>query len=60
MAINADKPTQWKADIAASIDQYNNWFISFAPVAYRETRNKVVEKVRRDLEITMHLGTVKK
>jgi hypothetical protein len=29
MAINADKPTRWKADIAASIDQYNSWFISF-------------------------------
>src|SRR5258708_11095581 len=55
MAINADKPTQWKTDIAASIDQYNNWFISFAPIAYRDTRNKAVEKVRRDLDITTHL-----
>jgi hypothetical protein len=46
MAINADKPTRWKADVAASVDQYNDWFVSFAPLAYRETRRKTVEKVR--------------
>ena len=24
--INADKPHLWKADIAASVDQFNQWF----------------------------------
>jgi len=55
MAINADKPMRWKADIAASIAQYNNWFISFAPNTYRETRNRTIEKVRNDLAATSYL-----
>ena len=32
IAINADKPRRWKEDIAASVDQYNQWFINFAPL----------------------------
>ena len=38
MAINADKPTKWKSDIAKSVDFFNSWFMNFAPKAYRETR----------------------
>ncbi len=55
MPLNADKTALWKADIAASIDQYNRWFIHFAPSAYRETRSKTVDKVRQDLDTTEHL-----
>lgn len=55
MAINADKPTRWNADIAASIDQYNLWFVNFAPSTYRDTRAKTVIKVQRDLSLTTHL-----
>jgi hypothetical protein len=36
--INADKPHLWKADIAFSVDQFNQWFIRFAPEAFRSTR----------------------
>jgi hypothetical protein len=36
--INADKPTQWNVDIAASVDHYNAWFMKFAPRTYREKR----------------------
>src|SRR4051794_23045867 len=43
--INADKPTQWKADIAASVDHYNAWFMRFAPKTYREKR----------VEVTVHV-----
>lgn len=35
MAINRDKPHLWKADIARSVDYYNDWFMNFAPEAYR-------------------------
>ena len=28
---NADKPHLWKTDIAASVDQFNQWFMRFAP-----------------------------
>jgi hypothetical protein len=39
--VNADKPTQWKDDIAASVDHYNAWFMKFAPKTYREQRAEV-------------------
>lgn len=44
--INADKPHRWKADIAASVDQFNKWFIEFAPVTFRETRATTTEQVK--------------
>lgn len=31
--INADKPHLWKADIAASVDQFNTWFMRFDDLA---------------------------
>ncbi len=45
--INANKPERWKSDIADSIDQYNQWFIEFAPEAFRAARGAVVDEVRR-------------
>jgi hypothetical protein len=38
MAINSDKPHLWKADVAQSIDFYNDWFLRFAPGTYRKQR----------------------
>ncbi len=45
MPINADKPHLWKADTRASVDQFNEWFMAYAPKAYRDTRGKTVEHV---------------
>jgi hypothetical protein len=50
MAINADKPKLWNQDIAASVDLYNSWFVSFAPATYRRTRARTTEQVRKSLE----------
>ena len=36
--VNLDKPHLWKADIGLSVDMYNDWFMRFAPAAFRETR----------------------
>jgi hypothetical protein len=47
--INADKPHLWKADIAASVDQFNQWFMRFAPEAFRSTRVKTTEHVKTAL-----------
>ena len=47
--INADKPYLWKADIAASVDRFNQWFMSFAPEAFRSTRVKTTEHVKAAL-----------
>jgi hypothetical protein len=58
MPINADKPHLWKADIRASVDQFNRWFMKFAPKAYRETRKKTVESVETGLAQTRDLTTI--
>lgn len=50
--INADKPHLWKADIAASVDRFNQWFMRFAPQAFRSTRVKTTEDVQAALRAT--------
>jgi hypothetical protein len=58
MPINADKPQLWKADTRASVDQFNQWFMTYAPKAYRETRIKTVEHVEQGLKMTADLTTI--
>jgi hypothetical protein len=58
MAVNADKPHLWKADISKSVDFYNDWFIKFAPGVYRETRAVAVEQVKTALELTANLTSI--
>lgn len=53
--INADKPHLWKADIAASVDQFNQWFMRFAPEAFRSTRIKTTTHVKTALLATNDL-----
>jgi hypothetical protein len=58
MPINADKPHLWKADTRASVDQFNQWFMKFAPKAYRDTREKTIESVEQGLALTKDLTTI--
>ncbi len=58
MSINLDKPHRWKADIALSVDMYNDWFMKFAPTAFRETRIGVTEDVAKTLRRTRNLTDV--
>jgi hypothetical protein len=58
MPINADKPHLWKADTRASVDQFNQWFMKFAPKAYRDTRKKTIESVEQGLSLTKDLTTI--
>jgi XamI restriction endonuclease len=58
MPINANKTDQWKADTRASVDQFNQWFMKFAPRAYRETRKKTIESVEQGLALTKDLTTI--
>lgn len=53
--INADKPHLWKTDIAASVDQFNGWFMEFAPEAFRSTRLKTTEHVKSAILATNDL-----
>jgi hypothetical protein len=55
MPVNSDKPQGWKKDIARSVDLYNDWFIKFAPQAYRTARAEATVDVERALKLTNNL-----
>jgi type II restriction enzyme len=57
--VNLNQPHLWKADIAQSVDMYNDWFMTFAPSAYRETRIKTTIAVEETLHKTSNLTDVK-
>lgn len=38
MPVNAHRPDRWKADIAHSVDFYNNWFLQFGSVDVESLR----------------------
>ena len=58
MAVNRDKPDHWKGDIAQSVDMYNDWFMRFAPEAYRTTRVQTTKDVEATLKATKNLTDV--
>lgn len=58
MPVNADKPHLWKVDIAQSVDFYNDWFIRFAPEAYRNTRIATTRQVESALKRTNNLMNI--
>lgn len=55
MGINSNKPNRWKDDIARSVDEYNQWFLEFAPVTFREERGKATSAVEAMFERTEYL-----
>lgn len=58
MAVNRDKPGRWKADVAQSVDMYNNWFMNFAPKVFRETRVQTTKDVEATLVATRNLTNI--
>jgi len=58
MPINADKLQTWKSDIAHSVDFYNQWFMRFAPKAYRTTRVDTTKQVEEALQRTKNLTDI--
>jgi len=58
MPVNLDKPNFWKADIAKSVDMYNDWFIKFAPKAFRDTRVQTTKDVENTLKTTNNLTSI--
>lgn len=59
MAVNLDKPQYWKADIALSVDMYNQWFMDFAPRAFRNTRIAATKDVESALANTANLTNIR-
>ena len=55
MAANRDKPDLWKSDIAQSVDLYNQWFMEFAPEAFRSARDETSGSVTEALAATSDL-----
>jgi hypothetical protein len=58
MPVNSDKPHIWKSDIVRSVDFYNNWFMRFAPKAYRSTRIETTKQVESALKRTKNLTNI--
>jgi hypothetical protein len=58
MAVNADKTARWKADVLQSVDMYNDWFMVFAPKAYRDTRVRTAIDVENALKWTSNLTNI--
>jgi len=59
MAVNRDKPNKWKGDVAQSVDMYNDWFMNFAPKAFRETRIQTTKDVESTLRSTGNLTDIR-
>jgi hypothetical protein len=58
MGVNLDKPQRWKADTQRSVDYYNEWFLGFAPGAYRTTRTRTALYVERILQRADNLRSI--
>lgn len=58
MPVNLDKPQLWKADVSRSVDMYNDWFMRFAPDAFRTTRVKTTTTVEEALRLTQNLTDI--
>lgn len=58
MPVNLDKPQHWKADVSASVDMYNDWFMRFAPQAFRSTRVQTTKDVEGALRSSKNLTDI--
>lgn len=56
--VNANRPDRWKSDIVQSVDFYNDWFLRFAPKAFRDSRGEATNKVMKALVQTTNLATI--
>lgn len=52
---NIRRPSLWKQDSWTSVEYYNQWFMSFAPNAFKEARKNVLKKVLLTFEVTNNL-----
>jgi len=58
MAINNTRIKSWKRDVILSVDYYNEWFLKFAPDAYRRARNEAIDKVDAVLVKTQSFSAI--
>jgi len=58
MPVNLDKPHLWKQDIITSVDMYNEWFVRFAPVTFREQRKITAQQVKEAMQRTGNMSNL--
>ena len=58
MPVNMNRPHLWEDDVELSVDMYNQWFLDFAPVTFRETRITATSIVEQSLEATDYLRNI--
>ena len=58
IAVNRNKPEKWKEDILRSVDMYNDWFLRFAPKAYRANRVQTTRDVEMALRATNNMKDI--
>lgn len=56
--VNRNKTDLWKKDIKSSVDFYNEWFLEFAPAAFKKTRADTIDKVKEAFSVTENLTKV--
>jgi hypothetical protein len=59
VAVNRNKVDLWKADVTESVDFYNQWFMTFAPKAFRDTRIETTKQVEEALNWTVNLTDIR-
>lgn len=58
MGANRNKVDIWKSDVAKSVDFYNDWFMTFAPKAFRDTRIETTKQVEEALISTENITNI--
>ena len=53
--VNSHNIANWKEDVYKSVLFYNDWFVNYAPEAYKKTRSQTAGSVTSALEITNFL-----
>lgn len=57
-SVNRDKPDRWKKDIVRSVDLFNEWFMEYAPQAFRDTRVQTARQVKEAMRVTENLAEI--
>lgn len=55
ISLNNNRTENWKADVAQSIDYYNDWFLNFAPQTYMAERQSAAKVVEKAFKLTSDL-----
>lgn len=58
MPVNINRPHLWEDDVEQSVDMYNQWFLDFAPVTFRQTRVTATSMVEHSLMATNYLRNI--